>query len=530
MNSIPLSNTNLAGNLVKDYLQNTPTLSNLYNYYNNKNSFEQQIKDKSFSNLSRQILHEAISKQYQQAGIELTGANAVLKNINLLKNENTFTVTTGHQLVLAGGPLYVTYKILTTIKLADWLKENFENYHFVPIFWMASEDHDFEEISEINLFNNKYKWNINSNNKPVGKLTVAELEFIVNKIAQAIGLNNTANKYAQLLKECYTNGGNLSTATLKWFHDLFNEYGLIILEPDNAQLKKCMIPVFENDILHNSNYYAHNETNHIIEQLNYKTQINARQINTFYLDDNLGRILIKKEEDLFNIGNTTCTTAQIKELIANQPEKFSPNVALRPIYQELVLPNLAYIGGPAEVAYWLQLKKVFEVNNIKMPLVLLRYMAIMAGSGIIQKAEKLHLQLADLLLAEEQLKLKILEVNNTNEHHNLIEDILKHLQILIDYSKDLDASVTTELIETKLNLKKFLDLKKKQLNTAALQKQNLQIEKALKIKQQLFPSEIFQERIVPLMQFECQLDKSLLKEIYLNINLNALHNLTIHKI
>lgn len=516
MQKIKLADTGLVSSLVIDYLNMKPELAQLYNKPHALEEYGELIQSKQFSASQRNTLVNAIENHYGNAGIQLTNYAKVNANIKLLLEPNTFTITTGHQLVLAGGPLFVAYKILTTVKICIELKQKYPQNNFIPVLWLASEDHDFEEISEVFLFNKTYKWYTQNNNKPVGTLTLEDLENDIDAIVEVISNNDTGKKWSELLKDSYKNSSNLSFATTKLFHELYKEFGLVIVEPNDKNLKQSLVQTIVKDILTQEHFLVQTETNEQIEKLGYKTQINAREVNFFYLHETLGRRLIKKKDDnTFALNETDIlfTKAELEHLITTSPERFSPNVNLRPVYQETILPNLAYIGGPAEVAYWLQLKNIFKVNQIQMPVIVLRFMALLAGNAITGKLEKFNLGISDLFLTENALREKFIAAQNNLSYENTFSELLDKFQQAIDETRPLSNQVAKDLLTTKLSIKDYLDQKRKELKKELLNKQDAELEKVYKLRSRVFPKNIFQERIESLFQFECQLNRLLSEEI-----------------
>lgn len=529
MTNIPLNQTNLLNSLVKDYILAEPTATAFGSAPHSLAGYKQLIEQRTFTKEKRDLLVNNLLKQYQDAGIELTPESPVMVNIKKLANNNAFTVTTGHQLVWAGGPLFVAYKILTTIKLAAELQQQFPDKEFVPIFWLASEDHDFEEISSLFLFNQNYQWQCQNNNQPVGTLTLKNLAELIQNIQPTLAKNTTSQTYADLLSHCYQANKTLSEASIQWFHALFKSYGLLVLEPNKASFKQSFVKTLEADIFSGVTGAAMQQTNQQLEAAGYKPHLNHRVCNTFYLHPTHGRLLIKPEGNRYYLGDSgiSFNTEELKNLLDQTPEAFSPNVSLRPVYQETILPNLAYIGGPAEVAYWLQLKGVFEAHQVQMPTVVLRFMALMAGPAMLQKMEKTGLSLVDFINDEASVKQKVLAVDQSAKSNQLMQQVLNDFQELLNSVKDLDNALSKELLATKLSLKDFFDAKRKEINKLLVQKKETDIEKALKLRQRFYPTGVFQERIETLMQFECQANATLIENILTQIDLWDQTNLKI---
>lgn len=161
--------------LFLDYITKNETLATFYNQFPDIEGFRKAIQSRNFTQEKRQTLVSALEKQYSNLDSK--------PDFSILLDDNTFTVTTGHQLNIFTGPLYVIYKIVTIINLAKRLKTEFPDYNFVPVYWMASEDHDFEEISVFNLFGKNYKWETTQKGA-VGRMNPAELRAICDQIPE----------------------------------------------------------------------------------------------------------------------------------------------------------------------------------------------------------------------------------------------------------------------------------------------------------------------------------------------------------
>lgn len=378
---IPLAQTKAFSSFFLDYIQQKETLKPFYHRFPVPENFKDQIADKgrAFPQQHRDILVTVLKKQYEGLKISET----VSQNIDLLRKPETFVVTTGHQLNIFTGPLYFIYKIITVINTCRRLKADYPQYNFVPVYWMASEDHDYDEIKYFRLYGKKYTWETNQKGA-VGRFSTKDLQNVLADVPGDV----------TIFKEAYTKNKTLAAAARHYVNDLFGAEGLVTIDADNRDLKSLFKPVMENDIFQNSTVALVNETNKQLADLGYKTQVFCRDINFFYLDHNL-RSRIEQHGDRYRVIDTDLefTEAELRSIIQTSPEKLSPNVILRPLYQEWILPNLAYVGGPAESIYWLQLKKVFDHYKIPFPMLMPRNFALVVDHTVQRKLEKTGLQL-----------------------------------------------------------------------------------------------------------------------------------------
>lgn len=519
LTNIPITSTGLIPAITKDYLEQKNVLKSFYKYAPNIDSFGEAIKNKHFSIENRNVLVEALLNQYKNAGIDLVNNEATYLNTLSLKNTNAFTVTTGHQLALFTGPLYFIYKIATVINLAKQLKEKYPQQNFVPVFWMASEDHDFEEISSIYLFGKEIKWQKETHLKPVGQIDNVGIEALIEQLIPILGEKDKAQKWINLLQESFLSNNNFSIGTQKLVHELFKNQGLVIIDADNKALKTLLKPVMQNDIFEQKSFEAIQSTNKALSQ-NYKLQINGREVNFFYLHPELGRRLIKLEGNHFKLNDTVVifTAEELKIELENYPERFSPNVVLRPVYQELILPNLAYIGGPAEVAYWLQLQQVFEAHQVLFPVVMQRNSFLLLGKLTKDKIEKMGLTISDMFLNDANLTDKYLQKHSATNFMDNANQIEVLLQQMFDEVKNIDTISGKELLQFKLDSKKVLMANFKTYKKVREQKQEDNILKMLKLKERIFPNGTFQERLENVMMHDINLFDDLIEKVLQNAN------------
>ncbi|MEO6630403.1 MAG: bacillithiol biosynthesis cysteine-adding enzyme BshC, partial [Mucilaginibacter sp.] len=351
---------------VIDYLEDAPALRSFYGYRPDFNGFAELLKNKKVV-ADRKILFEVLTEQYSH----LTPLLPVQNNVSLLKKENTYTVTTGHQLNIFAGPLYFIYKIVTAIKLARQLKEKFPDKDFVPVYWMASEDHDFAEINYTNIGGKKVHWWYEASGA-TGRINPDTMRQAINQYKGALGIDHHADELAEIVETAYTKFDKLADATRYLVNALFGQYGLVIIDADDHRFKQSFAPIIEQDIVERNSFKNIEATNKQLHDLGVHIQVNPREINFFYLLDGL-RERVTFENDVYKVLNTeiSFTEAELKAEIAQYPERFSPNVVMRPLYQECILPNIAYIGGGAEVVYWLELKSNFEHYKVDFPILIL---------------------------------------------------------------------------------------------------------------------------------------------------------------
>ncbi|MCC7332019.1 MAG: bacillithiol biosynthesis cysteine-adding enzyme BshC [Flavobacteriales bacterium] len=490
--TFPYQQTDYFSKLIIDYLNGEEKMSSFYNLPVKMESFAQLIEQRKMMPIDRNVLVQSLQKQYQTVAIsELTNTN-ILK----LSSENTFTVTTGHQLNLFTGPLYFIYKIISAISLAKSLKNNYPEFDFVPVYWMATEDHDFEEINHFNLFGKKVELT-KTQNGAVGKMKLTGIDKVFTQLAELLGNRPEAEKIISIFKKHYTAENTFADATRSFVNHLFGKHGLVVIDGDDTNLKKQMVEEFKVELTHQQNVTIINETTTKLETLGYKAQITPREINLFYLQENF-RERIVFEKGLYKVLNTSISFSEtdiITEL-ETHPERFSPNVALRPMYQEKILPNLAYIGGGGELAYWLQLKKAFDFNHISYPILILRNSVLLIDELTKKKLDKIGIGLNQIFnptetLIKEYLKSKFTGTVNLSEEQKKISSIFNELT---KKAETIDATLKP-MIEAEFQkiIKSLSHIESKLIKVQKLKEED-SVNQIARLKEKLFPAGNLQER------------------------------------
>lgn len=499
--------------LIVDYLEEKPELKALYNRFPKLENFQSQIEEKAKnfnSNNNRQVLVSALDKQYQ--GFQIS--EATKDNISLLSDTKTFTVTTGHQLNLFTGPLYFLYKIVSVINLCKELKQAYSEYNFVPVYWMATEDHDFEEINFFHFKKVKIKWDRESFG-PVGRLSTAGLEEVYEVFAKDLGLGENAAYLKTLFDNSYLKHSNLADATRFLANELFGDQGLVILDGDDVSLKQLFVPFAKEELLHQTSFQKVTKTNEALQD--YTVQVNPREINLFYIEDNL-RERIVFEDHQYKVNNTDLifSESEILTLLESNPEKFSPNVILRPLYQEVILPNLCYIGGGGEIAYWLQLKANFEANQITFPILLVRNSVVLVTEKQVQKADKLGLSWADLFSDQQALfDKKTREFSEFNLDFTAQKDHLKkQFETLHQMALQTDKSFGNAVKAQEVKQLKGLENLEKRLLKAEKKNHAEKLERILQLQNELFPNQSLQERRNNFSEFYLESGNSLKNKLF----------------
>ena len=510
---LPYRQTNAFTRIALDYIDQAEALKPFYLHAPSLQGLQKAISDRKNTITNREVLVEQLRQQYRE-----TDTNEKVKqNIESLLSPDTFTITTAHQNNIFTGPLYFIYKILHAIRLADQLNETWPGQHFVPVYYIGSEDADLEELNHTWLNGEKLVWNT-SQTGAVGRMIIDQpLITLIDRMQGELAVHPHGETIIAAFRAAYRKGVTVAAATFQFVNFLFGEYGLIVLQPDNAVLKSQMVDLFEDDLLHQTASGIVETSATALEKAGYKVQANPREINLFYLEGNQRERIERKGESwiLVNSKKVFSETEILKELKAH-PDKFSPNVILRGLYQEKILPNIAFIGGGGETAYWLQLKELFSHYQIPFPVLILRNSFLVVEKKWKEKIARLGFTTEDLFLPEQELLNKLVrrESNNPTRLNGAIGEIEKLYAGFRQQAASIDATLEPHVEALKKNvLYRLQELEKKMLRAEKrkFSDQQRQIEN---LKEKLFPGNGLQERKENMSGFYARWGTKFIHELY----------------
>jgi bacillithiol synthase len=510
---LPYRQTGYFSHTVLDYTDQSAGLKPFFTYPPTIQGIQKAIDARKKFNTNREVLVQELKKQY----VSVSTSDKVKQNIESLLSTDTFTITTAHQNNLFTGPLYFIYKILHTIRLAEYLRSSLPSCHFVPVYYMGTEDADFDELNHIYLGGEKLAWDTKQTGA-VGRMKIdKQLVKLIDLIEGQLSVQPHGKEIVSLLKKSYTEGTDIQTATFRFVNELMGEYGLIVLLPDNAALKKQMIKLFEDDLMNQTASAIVEKTVEQLQKAGYKAQANPREINLFYLENNL-RERIEKKDDVWRVINTEkkFTKQELVNELEQHPERFSPNVILRGLYQEMILPNLVFIGGGGEIAYWLQLKDLFNHYKIPFPVLLLRNSFLVTEKKWSEKINKLGFRIEDFFLPVQDILNKLVLRESKNEVK--LNGSLSTVEQLYEEFKKQAAAVDTTLTQhvDALKLKtvqRLQELEKKMLR-AEKRKFSDQQRQIQAIKDHLFPKDGLQERVENISDYYAKWGKDFIDKLY----------------
>jgi len=496
---IPYQQTGYFSKIVTDYLAENPEIQPFYKHSVTLQGILAAIDARKQFAQNRQLLVDELKNQYGNIPI----SESLQQNITALGDNDTFTITTAHQPNIFTGPIYFIYKILHTIKLAATLAQQLPAYKFVPVYYMGSEDADLDELGNIAINGRKYNWNTKQTGA-VGRMKI-DKNFIalIHEVNGQIGVEKYGAELVDLFRQCYREGVTVQQATLELVNALFGEFGLVVLIPDNANLKRVFNPVIAKELTEGFSHKAVSVTLAELEK-NYKAQAGGREINLFYLPGDK-RERIEKEGSKYVVKalKLEWTEEAILKELDEHPELFSANVILRGAFQETVLPNIAFIGGGGELAYWLELKNVFAAVNIPYPVLVLRNSFLLVEEQWEKKMQAIGFSYSDTFKPEQEL-LDII-VDRFSDNRFELNGELVRVENAYAEIKELALKIDStlkdhvEALQTKA-VKRLLQLEKK-MKSAEKRKFATELVQIQKLKAALFPNNNLQERIENLSGF-----------------------------
>ncbi len=498
------------------YIEEQGALTPFFKYPVTLESFQQVINDRKHLPVDRKTLTKVLREQYSK----IETSESVLANIRSLERDNTFTLVTAHQPSLFTGPLYYVYKIISLLNLCKTLNEKVPAYHFVPVFISSGEDHDFEEVNHLNLFNKTLSWESGESGS-VGKMKTATLKPVLEQLKALLGNSENALEIYSLIEKAHTEPEYYAESSFRMANELFKDYGLVILNTSHPELKRLLIPIIRKDIFEKQSHDIVNSAIVELEKVGYASQATPREINFFYLDKQI-RERIVEENGYFHVINTDIqfSRQEMESEIEAHPEKFSPNVIMRPIYQETILPNLAYIGGGGEIAYWLERKKQFEHFGLNFPMLIRRNSALWVDSTSIKRMQKLGLNLADFFQEAEEL-IKLYVDKNAEGEIKLDSEkelLLKVFESVAEKTETVDPTLVKTSWAEHARAVKSLENLETRLVRAEKQKHDNAIQQIRTLKEKLFPGNGLQERYDNFLPFYLKHGRSFFEVLLTNLD------------
>lgn len=482
------------------YATQNPALKPFYQYHPTLESFRQVLADKAKQPIDRALLVTTLKEQYRN----LEASRSVKLNIELLAEDNTFVVVTAHQPSLFTGPLFYWYKVFTAINLAKELGIAYPDFNFVPVLVNGAEDHDFEEINNAYIFGKTLRWEHDAVGGACGDMSTRTLAPVLAQLKEVLGESENAAQIYQHIEAAYTSHEKYADATIDLVNRLFGNYGLVALNMNVPAFKRKFIPIMREELFQQSSQALISATQDALAAAGFSGQAHARDINLFYLQNNR-RDRIVRDGEGFSILNTDLrfTAAEMEAELEAHPERFSPNVVLRPLFQELILPNLAYVGGGGEIAYWLERKSQFAHFGINYPVLLRRNSLLWIDKATSSRIEKLGLRVHDLFIDTDFLIKQYVALNSEGELS--LQPEMAQLKALFEQIRlkalGVDATLEKAVLAEGVKQEKVIEQLEGRLARAEKQKHETAVNQIRSLKEKLFPGNGLQERTDNFLNF-----------------------------
>jgi bacillithiol biosynthesis cysteine-adding enzyme BshC len=498
--------------LFNDYISDFQKVQNFYELdFHSPENFKLKCETVQREFHNRESICNILLNQNHDFGC---GENTFV-NINRLQEENTFAIVTGQQVGIVGGPLYTLYKIFTLLKLKDQLNDNYPEMKFVPVFWLESEDHDFEEVNYVNIVNNENQIKrIHYPRPPKSEYhaSVGDIAFdisvaaFIQEVASALPNSDFKEDIIGLLNQAYSPGVTFEKAFVQWINLLLPDSGIIFISPDDKNIKQLLSVVFQKEI----NEYP--RTSQLVIQKsaelekNYHAQIKPRALNLFLFHKE-GRYLIEPRENDFSLKGTRKYFSKEELLIIARetPELLSPNVVLRPICQDTILPTVAYIAGPSEIAYFAQLKPVYKNFGLTMPIIYPRASVTILEDKVARILEKYELIIENIYEGFENASERVMNFVSEvkidelfSESNQRVTDLLNEMKFGLGY---IDQTLLGTLENTQLKIEAALQVLKEKTNSAQKHKHEVALKQVEKVFNNVFPNGNFQERELNIINY-----------------------------
>lgn len=511
-------------------------LDYLYDFNKVKKFYKNNVHDKdNYLSIFKRISTQKKASRTQLTGIlsnQYNGLNPSSKtsrNISMLSDEKTLAVVTGQQLGILGGPMYTLYKIITAIKLSNFLSQRYDDFNFVPVFWLEADDHDFNEVRSISVINDSNEIKIVSYGEETAedenKSSVGEIIFndsLNNFFAELEGSTRSTEFTAQLfsqIKSIYSPGKTFKQAFKELTFSFFDQYGLVIFDPQDKEIKNLLKPVFKKEI---SDFRIHTEKLvKISAQLeeNYHAQVKVRPVNLFYKDAD-GRYLIEPGENEFGLKRKRkkFSYEELIDTIEKEPESFSPNVLLRPICQDYILPTAFYVGGPSEIAYFAQVMPLYDFFGIEAPIIYPRSSATVVEKNITSLLERYDLKTENVFKSGSGIKQQIINSLTSNSIDDIFNITTNEIDAAFDSLKEklfeFDKTVSDASSKYKQKINQYLTEYKSKAVEAQKRKHETTLRQIDKILNTIFPNSNLQERELNFIYFTNKYGKDFLDKVF----------------
>lgn len=497
-------------------------------FYPNYGRSDQPLSEHARRVGAQQFDRKRVPDALDRINRRLGSPDLTFKHIDMLRRPGTVAIVTGQQAGLFTGPLYTIHKALTVIKLSACLRE--QGVEAVPVFWVASEDHDYEEVNHCRVVDRegrlkliKYEASGHKADEPVGRVTLCEgISQTVDELVAQLAPSEFTPALERDLRESYAEGVGFAEAFSRLMARLFREYGVVLFDPLDEELKEVAAPLYADAIRKSSEIAgALVARSRELEDSGYHAQIHVSDdmVPLFIMDDGRRAALTHNNRRFFVKGSErSFSDDELVELASRCPSCFSPNVTLRPVVQDYLLPTAAYIGGPAEIAYFAQLRAVYETLGRQEPCVLPRASFAIVEGRHQKTMKKYGLELQDFFEGLHPAVTKVVEQSLDRGAAGAFTEtervVNEHLDTLGEALKKTDPTLSDPLKRAREKITYQLEhLRTRFIHSSAHRDETAyrQVERAFTT---LFPDKNLQERELNVYYFLSRYGPALIEELY----------------
>lgn len=514
-----------------------------YASYRDNEEIFKVIDSKSHNyNSSRYFDKHVLIDILKRQNVTFGASEKTAANIEQLADENTFAVVTGQQVGLYTGNFYTILKTITAIKLADDLKNRFPQYNFVPVFWLESDDHDIEEANHVNIINRQNEilragyppppedadeTGAKKNLAPVGSIKFnAEINRINEELKNSLIDTDFKEKIISKITSFYHEGNDYKTSFAQLMSWIFNDYGVVFIDCSDVEVKKLLTPVFEKELNSSPRLCERVIQSSAELEKNYDLQVKPKVINLFFLH-NGNRLLIEpRENERFALKNSKrrFEKEELMNLLFESPELFSPNVVLRPLCQDYLLPTVAYVGGPSEISYFAQLKGAYEHYDITMPVIYPRVSATILENKVNKFLKNFEVSFEELFnhkVLISKVVDKLSEIKIEDEFSKISDEFNRLFYDLKKVTGEIDKTLVNSADGIKEKLISSLDTFKGKLVNAQAKKSETTTNQIDKVTNNIYPLGKLQERIINVLYFLNKYDEAFIKKVFDEVDINS---------
>ncbi len=491
--------------LFTTYLTNYEKLSSFYEFNPLDEADIERRAESLFGARYKDAYINALRSYHEELGISSSQAGQLKK----LDKEDALVIVTGQQLGVLGGPMFTIYKIMSAILIARSYEEKLDR-PVVPVFWLADEDHDFEEIAWAGITGRKDFTKIHLDEEGSGKpvsdeLVTAQIEELKAQVKEELFDTDFSEALWNQINSYYKEGKTHAQAFAGLINEWFADEGLLIAGSNFASVKKLLSKEFSVSISEADAMYESIEKQSSELENEFHRQVMNGDSNLFYISETEGRQKLNREGKGWVAGEKSWAEAELLEDIQKHPEKFSPNVFLRPVIQDVLLPTLGYVAGPGELAYYGQMKDFYHQFGLQMPPIFPRFCGTIIESGISRIVEKLPFSFCEYGKRIEDLESAFIEQTETVDleqvfgewKQKLEESAEEPLKVINEIDPTLDGTVG----KTVAGFGNELDKLKGRVYRSIKKQEETQLSRIEKIKVNLFPDGGLQERAVSPVYF-----------------------------